>query len=90
MDTMHACDYIPTFHWPKKRKRKKHTSKDFVSINLEPNFSIKSPPYLPMYWNVIPSRVYIPCLFIQNYTSFVVQFKAHGKVALKTIVIIIM
>jgi hypothetical protein len=46
MDTMHACDYIP-FQWAKEKKNKAHKQR-LVSINLEPNFSIKSPSYLTM------------------------------------------
>jgi hypothetical protein len=31
--------------------------------------------------NDIPSIVYVPCLYIQNHVPFIVQFEAHGKVA---------
>jgi hypothetical protein len=33
---------------PRKEKEKAHKRRLVVPINLEPNFSIKSPPYLPM------------------------------------------
>jgi hypothetical protein len=33
---------------PRKEKEKVHKQRLVVSINLEPNFSTKSPPYLPM------------------------------------------
>jgi hypothetical protein len=43
---MNACDIIP-FQWPRKRKEK-HKQRLVVSKYLEPYFSIKSPPYLPI------------------------------------------
>jgi hypothetical protein len=54
----------------KKKKKEKHKTRLVVTKYLEPYFSTKSPPYLPIYKNVIPSIVYVPCLGIQNHTSF--------------------
>jgi hypothetical protein len=48
MDIMHACDII-YFQWPKKEKKEKEgKQKTCISEYLEPYFSAKSPPYLPI------------------------------------------
>jgi hypothetical protein len=81
---MHACDYIP-FQWAKEKKNKAHKQR-LVSINLEPNFST-----IPNYVAKCHSKYNIYTTFVfKILLLFIVQFKAHGKVALKTIVIIIM
>jgi hypothetical protein len=69
MEIMHACDIIP-FQWPRKEKERKTQARLVVSKYLEPYFSTKSPPYLPILQNSIPSIVYVPCLCIQNHTYF--------------------
>jgi hypothetical protein len=65
MDIMHDCDFY-TFPMAKKRKEKekKKQAKICISENLEPFFSVKSPPYLPTKQNAIPSIVYVPCICI--------------------------
>jgi hypothetical protein len=54
----------------KRKKKEKHKQRLVVSKYLEPYFSKKSPPYLPIYQISIPSIVYVPSLCIQNHTSF--------------------
>jgi hypothetical protein len=48
MYIMHACDIIP-FQWPiKEKEKKKHKQRLVASKYLEPYFSTKSSPYLPI------------------------------------------
>jgi hypothetical protein len=44
---MHDYDIIP-FQCPKKKNKEKHKQRLVVSKYLEPYFSTKSPPYLPI------------------------------------------
>jgi hypothetical protein len=80
MDIMHACDIIPS-QWP-KNKGKKSTSKDL----LYPNTFSKTSPQ-----NLYRTYLYSKMIFQVNYMChafafkiillFIVQFEAHGKVA---------
>jgi hypothetical protein len=74
---------------PRKEKEKAHKRRLVVPINLEPNFSIKSPPYLPMYQCYSKYNIYYKSLHSKSYLLFIVQLIAHGKIA-KFMVIIIM
>jgi hypothetical protein len=73
--------FIP-FQWPRKEKRKKIKSKQRL-VYLK-TLSHTSPQNLHHTYlhskNAIPTIVYVPCIYIQN-ILFIVQFEAHGKVA---------
>jgi hypothetical protein len=49
MEIKHFCDIVP-LQWLRKEKRKEEESKQKTCISeyLEPYFSVKSPPYLPI------------------------------------------
>jgi hypothetical protein len=86
MDTMHACDFMP-FHWPRKEKKEKHKQRLVVSKNLETNFS-KKISTIPTYIAKCYSKVCHAFPF-KIILLFIVQFKAHGKVAKSMVIIII-
>jgi hypothetical protein len=76
MDIMPDCDFIP-FQCPRKKASKRlvypNTLSHTSSQNLHHTYLHRK--------NAIPSIVYVPCICIQNHTYFIVQFEAHGKVA---------
>jgi hypothetical protein len=60
-----------------KKTKEKHKQGLVVSKNHEPYFSTKSPTYLTILQNAISSIVYVPCLCIQNHTSFYCAIQKH-------------
>jgi hypothetical protein len=71
MDIMHACHVIP-FQWPRKEKKRKERKTLLHKI-----FSI------PTYIAKMLLRVYYMChvFAFKIILLFIMQFKAHGKVA---------
>jgi hypothetical protein len=81
MDTMHACDIIP-FQWLRKRKERKKTSKDLLYPNTLSHTSPQNLHHTYIYRkNAIPSIIYVPYFALKIILLFIVQFNAHGKVA---------